>query len=321
MNKLVNIANEFKNKKILVVGDVMLDKYIYGDVRRISPEAPVPVLNVKSEDYALGGSTNTAKNILELGGEVYLVGIIGEDHAGEILLSYLNNFEDLEGLVIDSNDRTTEKVRTISKGQQLIRTDYERKGNLSESNKKEIINVISDKITYMDAVLVSDYGKGLINEGIMRNLLSLCKKLDKPLVIDPKPVNRLLYRGANLITPNKDEAFAIANGLIQYKNLSEVGGGLVNYMEGNVLITRGKEGMSLFEIGKEQKDIITAVKEVYDVTGAGDTVASVMALGLASNSTLYDSALIANIAAGISVSKFGAYAVKSDELKDAILSL
>lgn len=321
MNKLVELLDEFKDKNIFVIGDMILDKYVYGEVERISPEAPIPILRATKEDYTLGGAANDAENILELGGNVFIGGVIGNDQAGNTLVSNFPTSTSLEGLIQDPRYQTLEKSRIISREQQLLRIDYEKLEAIPKIIEEKLIQIISKNLEDVDAVLVSDYGKGLVTKKLMENLVKSCNNLNKPIVVDPKPINRALYRGVSLIIPNKDEALGMASGLISYNNLSEVGNGLVDYIKGNILITRGKEGMSLFETGKKQIDIATVAKEVYDVTGAGDTVASVMTLGIASNATLYDSALIANVAAGIAVSKFGAYAVRFDELKNAILNL
>ena len=322
MNKLIKIVEQFKNKKILVVGDVMLDKYIWGEVSRISPEAPVQVVNVVKESYAPGGASNAANNVAALGAQVFMVGVVGKDSTKKKLVKELKTRNiDVNGLIDGENKRTILKVRVIGRSQQLIRFDYEKKGYVDTKTENNILDFISNKIDEIDAIIVSDYAKGVITKHLMEKLMTLCNKRNKIIVVDPKPKNKEFYRNATLITPNSIEAQQMSSFQEEEfsdSDIEKIGKQLLEELNSNILITKGEKGMSLFEKNGKTTSIPTFAKEVYDIVGAGDTVVASVALALASQASFEDAAIIANHAAGITVGKVGTSTVSTEELKRSI---
>ncbi|MDP7244756.1 MAG: D-glycero-beta-D-manno-heptose-7-phosphate kinase [Flavobacteriales bacterium] len=321
INNLIRIIEQFKNKKILVLGDVMLDKYIWGNVSRISPEAPVQVVNVVKESYAPGGAANVANNIAALNAKTFMVGIVGNDTTKEKLIRELKkrNIE-VSGLINDENKRTIQKVRVIGRNQQLLRFDYEKKGYVNSKTENSIFDFISKKIDDINAVIVSDYAKGTITKNLMERLIVLCKEKNKIIVVDPKPKHKDFYKNATLITPNNTEAHQMTHFLEEEAddNVEKIGKQLLAELNSNILITTGEKGMSLFEKDGKVTNIPTFAKEVYDIIGAGDTSVAAVALALASGASFEEAATIANHAAGITVGKVGTSTVSIDELKKSI---
>jgi D-beta-D-heptose 7-phosphate kinase/D-beta-D-heptose 1-phosphate adenosyltransferase len=318
--RLIRIIDQFKDKKIMVIGDIMLDKYVIGDVSRISPEAPVPVVKVKSEGYAPGGASNVANNVSSLGGKPLMVGIVGKDNTKDILFREFGRRKiDTEGVFEDDKRPTVEKVRVLAMGQQLLRFDYEKTDGPNKEIEKKIIDFIKQKIDDIDAVIVSDYAKGLITATLMDALLEIVNSKKKILIIDPKPKNIGIYKGATVITPNHKEAFEITN--IEDRSdedMLKIGKILQDKLDSEILITRGERGMTLFEKDGKVTHIPTKAKEVYEVSGAGDTVVATFTLALASGAATKEAAFIANNAAGITVGKVGTTAVSIAELKESL---
>jgi len=304
MNNLKNILEQFQNKKITVIGDVMLDKYLEGDVSRINPEAPVPIVELQNEFFELGGAANVAANVATLGGKVSLFGFVGKDYSADIIRNLLRqkNISDF----LDFCKTTTEKTRIIGKGQQLIRFDKEDSTDKlfsSEMNKK-----LLEEIQSSDIILISDYAKGTINSSLMESLSSFKNKM----IVDPKPKNKNLYKGVFLVTPNLKECFEMSS----HGDVQSAGIALKELFESNILITQGQDGMALFS--EKNLDIPTFAKDVFDVVGAGDSVIAALALSIAAGATLEESAIIANHSAGVAVEKKGTHAVTIDELKEKI---
>ena len=318
--KLLRIIEQFGNKKILVIGDVMLDKYIWGEVSRVSPEAPVQVVKVEKESYAPGGAANVASNVASLNGATYMIGLVGEDQANKVLISELKSRQiNTDGMVEDKNRPTIQKVRVIGKGQQLLRFDYENSGYLDEGMEKKIFDFVLKRIQNIDAIIISDYAKGIITKNLAESLIRLANEKKKIIVVDPKPKHKNFYKNATLITPNNDEACEMLN--VEEKNdndIIKVGKTLLENLNAALILTRGEKGMAIFEKNKEITNIPTKAKEVYDIVGAGDTVVATLALALASNATLKEAATIANYAAGITVGKVGTSTVIIDEIRKAI---
>ncbi|MEK6943333.1 MAG: D-glycero-beta-D-manno-heptose-7-phosphate kinase [Nanoarchaeota archaeon] len=316
-SKFMKILNSFKSKKILVIGDIMLDKYIWGDVSRISPEAPVQIVNAVNETYAPGGASNVANNISALSGKAYMIGIVGNDDARTILINDLKSKSiNTDGIIIDNDKPTIQKIRIMGRGQQLLRVDYEKKEHVHKKIELQIKDFISLKIKDTDVVVISDYAKGVITKEIAEHIVKLAIKHNKPLIVDPKPAHREFYRGATLITPNNAEASemsGIDDG--SDESSSKIGKKLLKDMGTNVLLTRGEKGMSLFEKNGNTTNIPAKAKEVYSLTGAGDTVVATAALALASGATMKEAAYLANIAAGIKVGKIGTATVTLEEIK------
>ena len=315
MKNLVKNLDNFSKRKIAVIGDLMLDKYIFGKVERISPEAPVQIVTVERENYVPGGAANAASNVSSLTGEVYLIGVVGNDIAKDILVDQTKErMINTSGIVIDPTKPTIQKIRVLGQNQQLLRIDYEDKEYINgDLNEKLFASIM--KIDGVDAVIVSDYAKGTITRGVMEGLKKYCKERNVLLIVDPKPEHKLMYKGVSLITPNKKEAEEISGVSIESENdLERVGKKIMEDLQCNVIITTGERGMSIFESGSAPIHIPTVAKEVYDVSGAGDTVIATLSLALSSGANLRDAAIISNHAAGIKVGKLGTATVSKQEL-------
>lgn len=307
-DRLQRILNNFQNAKIAVVGDVMLDDYIFGSVDRISPEAPVPVVNVKKESFVLGGAANVLNNLNSLNAKVFAFGVIGNDDNGKRFLNELNKKNiDTNGIVVDDKRPTAVKRRVIAQNQQLLRLDWEDKSNISTDIEDKILEQIKNSINDIDAFILSDYDKGTLTKRLSKEVIKLANENNKIITVDPKPKNHMNYLGATSITPNRKEALECldSNGV---KDEADLVNQMMQLKEklklNNLLLTRSEEGMTLFENSKAET-ISTVAKEVYDVTGAGDTVISVFTLSKISGATWFEAARIANTAAGIVVGKMG----------------
>ena len=313
------MIDDFKGKKILVIGDVMVDKYIIGEVSRISPEAPVQVLHMKQEKRVLGGAGNAVKNLLNLGAEVTLLSVVGDDLDGKWILGEMNKLAvDTSLIVIHPEKPTIQKVRFINgMYHQLMRLDIEDTREVEDSLIGPIIDKLKQKISAFDGLLISDYAKGVVGEWVSE-IIAIFRRGNKPVVVDGKPINKAFFKGCSLITPNKKEASEMSG--IQIKDsqsLLNVGNDLMNKLQCSVLITKGKEGMSLFTGSSIEhiKALAKSKDEVTDICGAGDTVAAVMTLALSSGLSLAEGAKLANLAAYLVVKKKGVVAVDSYELK------
>lgn len=313
--------SKFDRCNILVVGDLMVDEYLWGDVERISPEAPVQVVTIKDEDFSLGGSGNVVNNIVALGAKVSAVGVIGTGSDGQLLLNKLNELGvDIAGIFQDSNRPTTRKTRIIASNQHVLRIDRETKESISEPAFEAIAKYLEEKIPDVDVVLISDYGKGLITEALMARLIAAAQKHKKITIADPKGLDFSKYSGVSLITPNKKEA-ALASGIevVDEKTLIEAGNKILQRVGiDKLLITCGKDGMVLFDRNKAPYKIRAETRQVYDVSGAGDTVLAVFGLSVASGISFEDGAVLANTSAGIVVGKVGTATVSRQELSSAL---
>lgn len=332
------IIDRFRKKRILVVGDLILDQYIRGSVARISPEAPVPVVLQEESFYNPGGSANVANNLKSLGAEVTLVGRVGADPEGNLLRKHLKKAKiNIEGIFTDKAFPTILKTRVIAQHQQVVRIDRE-KGNQSgdEAIYSKILRFIDQAIGEHDAIIISDYGKGVITSDLINQVCATALVKKKIITVDPKVEHFSYYRRVTAITPNLREAEnAIRNikitsaapqrlGIHKEKlstpeDIDKAGKALLEYLGlESLLLTLGEHGMRLFERGKKPVVIKTKAKDVYDVTGAGDTVISVFTLALTAGATKHQAADLANSAAGVVVGKLGAVAVTKEELINAI---
>lgn len=322
--RLLQIVDLLPKARVLVVGDFILDEFVWGTVSRISPEAPVPVVNVNRESFLPGGSLNVANNIRTLGGTVYPCGVVGRDLEGKLLVRGMRRLGiDTGGVILDTARPTSIKTRVIAHSQQVVRVDREKAEAVSRVDAQKILKFVRRKIKEVDVVVVEDYGKGVIEPLLLTPLLSLAKKFKKPVLVDPKERHFDLYKGVTAITPNRKEAYEAfapaANG--RQQDLEEVGRGLLKKLSSQaVLITLGEEGMALFEKDHPTRRIPTTAREIFDVSGAGDTVIGVFALGIAVGATLWEAAVLSNLAAGIVVGKLGTATVEPSELKQAIQS-
>ncbi len=311
----------FDKIRIMVIGDIMLDHFIWGTVERISPEAPVPVVEVTSESMMLGGAANVANNISSLDGMVMLAGILGKDLSGEKLVNILETKGiETDGIVFDERRPTSVKTRIIAHSQQVVRFDREKRKEIDAGVILHILNWVEKHIQDVNAIVVSDYAKGVVTRRLVEGLLAIAKASGKIIVVDPKVKHFSFYRGATLITPNTVEA-SKASGIeiVDEDTLHHAGMALLKDTEsGAILITQGEHGMTLFERDGNTTHIPTVAKEVYDVTGAGDTVVATCALALASGATLREAAVLSNYAAGIVVGEVGTAVVSRSELMDAL---
>ncbi len=322
--RLNKYIDRFPSTRTLVVGDLVLDHYIWGKVSRISPEAPVPVVNVTKEDLLLGGATNVVNNIHALGGVVKVCGVIGHDKAGE-QLKHLLQAQGIvtDGLVVEPNRPTTIKTRIIAHSQQVVRFDRESKSKIEKETHRRIFEYVRQQVSEgLDAVVISDYCKGVVTRELVRDIARLAKKNDVIVAVDPKVSHFGMYSGVTILTPNLSEASIGAKIEIDDdRSLLKAGALLLKRLKCKaVLITRGEHGMSLFEQSGKIRHIPTVAQEVFDVTGAGDTVISALTLAMAAGANTVDAAGISNYAAGIVVGIVGTATVKPGELKQRILA-
>ena len=319
-SRVREICRSMRRASVAVVGDVMIDRYIWGQVDRVSPEAPVPIVTVAETSIRPGGAANVAWNLLSLGTKTRLAGIIGKDNsARELVMLMKGKGLSPSSLVADSLRPTTEKIRIIAHSQQVVRADFESSEPVPGDIMKRLLSAVRTAITGARAVIISDYGKGVVSTEVMDLVRSLCSVKRVPFLIDPKEGHFSLYRGAFAVTPNKKEAGGFYNKKIRNEgDLDFVGNALLRDLEAEaILITRGEEGMTLFQERKRPRHFPTRASEVYDVTGAGDTVIGVFAAGLAAGASLHESIELANAAAGIVVRELGTAAVGPEELEAA----
>lgn len=311
------IFSNWGGHRILVLGDLMLDEYLWGNVSRISPEAPVPVVEIMKESVKLGGAANVALNVKTLGDEPLLAGIIGNDRNGEKMMEALKEVPiQSEGIFIDHSRMTTIKTRVIAHNQQVVRADRENTEEISEKLGEEIVGFVKKKIREIDGLIISDYGKGMISYKLLSLLIELCQRNSVFVAVDPKETHFMNYKQVSLITPNHHEAgFAYGKRIKDENTLEEVGWGLLDKLKVEaLLITRGEKGMSLFEANRTLTHFPTRAKRVFDVTGAGDTVISAFTCAVAAGANYQESALISNHAAGIVVGEIGTAQVNKEEL-------
>ncbi len=323
MNK-VNLENTLQNmtgKRIIVVGDVMIDHYIHGKVNRISPEAPVPLLDMKNEEYRLGGAANVALNIKTMGSTPILIGVYGEDD-GQIIMNDLLNAEDICSgyLVIDEQRMTTLKTRIVAGQQQIVRIDREQRNDINTEVEYKVISKFQECITDCDAVIIEDYNKGLLTESVIKAVLEIAKENNKPVTVDPKYKNFFLYKDATVFKPNlvelknnmnltagTDDEFLQAGSELRERLNAE-----------NVMVTRGEKGLTVFKSDSSTHSIPSYARDVFDVSGAGDTVISSLTLALAGGATIEVAAEIANYAAGVVCGKIGTSSTKPSEILEYI---
>jgi D-beta-D-heptose 7-phosphate kinase/D-beta-D-heptose 1-phosphate adenosyltransferase len=322
LKRITACIDRFPASRVLVVGDIVLDHYIWGKVSRISPEAPVPVVNVTRENLLLGGATNVVQNIRALGGSVSVSGVIGQDDAGRQVQQLLRlQGIAADGLIIDDERPTTIKTRIIAHNQQVVRFDRETKDRIDKDVHRRIFEYVKQRVAQgLDAIVLSDYCKGVVTRELVRDIMRLAGKSGIIVSVDPKVSHFGMYRGVTILTPNAAEASTGAKiEIADEASLLKAGALLLKHLKSAaVLITRGEQGMSLFEQGRKVTHIPTVAREVYDVTGAGDTVIAALTLAMASGASMADAARIANYAAGIVVGIVGTATVKPEELKQRI---
>ena len=326
MQRLLSLLEKFPRAHLLVVGDLMLDRFIWGDVDRISPEAPVPVLRVTAESFRLGGAANVIHNIRSLGGRVTSCGVVGRDTAGRRLMQDLRRIgASTAGVYADGGYPTTQKSRIIAGPghQQIVRLDRENHGAMREPTLKRLRQFVFQRGSRYDGIVISDYGKGVVHEQLLSAIAELTKNQKVICVVDPKKENYSHYRLATLITPNKYEASEASGiAITDEKSLLSAGEKLVRMWQAKaVLITRGADGMSLFRPRHAMEYFPTEPRGIFDVTGAGDTVVAVCALALVCGANYEDAAMMANLAAGLVGEEVGTVAVPAKKLKRIIKEL
>jgi len=320
--KLTQYFQRFSRARILVLGDLILDHYVWGKVHRVSPEAPVPVVHVDSESYRMGGAANVYHNIMTLGGQAELCGVVGADQVGKQFLADIRRSSpDSSGIFIDASRPTIKKTRVVAHNQQIVRFDVEQRHDLSSQLAKKIIRHLASRLPDASCLVISDYAKGTITAELMKAIQELADQNGVPIVVDPKVEHMAYYQGVTVITPNHLEAKQAAGFLpTQDVPIEQIGVSLQKRLRCQaVVVTRGEEGMSIFEGNGQSWTIPAVARQVYDVTGAGDTVVSTLALAISAKASLPDAAVLANQAAGIVVGMVGTATVTRSQLQEVLM--
>ena len=322
---LARHVDGFSRCGVLVVGDVMLDEYVTGSVERISPEAPVPVVTVKTIEHRLGGAANVTNNVRALGAKAWLAGVVGDDGHGRMLRERVDAAGiDASAIVLDAARPTSVKTRVVAQKQQIVRYDRESAARLPSRVASTLVQRIEAILPKVQVVVLSDYAKGVLGEDLVASVVKACRAAGKPVMIDPKTKNFPFYGGATIVTPNFKEAREAASLVagIHVETHADLERAAPKLMErlriDSLVVTKGEEGMYLFMPDAPPLHIPTAAREVYDVSGAGDTVVAALAVSLAAGAPLPEAAMIANHAAGIVVAKFGTATASGHELRAAL---
>lgn len=323
-NELIAILDRAHAARILVLGDVMLDQFIYGSVARVSPEAPIPVLDVSHSTYSAGGAANVARNVASIGAQATLIGVAGADQWAEDLKAQIQSSPGIDAhLVIDSERPTTVKTRYVADGQQVLRADRELRDSLSEDTALRLLGEFTRALPQTDVVVLSDYAKGVLSERVTRAAIAAARSAGKPVVVDPKAKDLRRYSGASVLTPNRLE-LQVASGTdcgtdaaVELAARAFVAGGVCSSM----VVTRGKDGMSVISADRPIVHLRTMARQVFDVSGAGDTAVAALSLGLAAGADIVSASTLANMAAGIVVGKLGTAVVTSSELIEQLTPL
>ena len=319
MMGLSDIISEFSKLRVLVVGDPMLDRYVFGSAERMCPEAPVPVLRVEAEEERLGGAAHVLANVVGMGAKAAFVGVVGGDEEGERLSRMIIETGAVVHLVKDKGRATTVKTRIWARGQYIVRIDREEMKRTSEVDEEKVVDFAVGEAKWCDAVIISDYAKGVITKRVVSEIVSACSC---PVIVDPKPVNLECYYGATFMTPNESDAIKMA-GVMDYPSeevLVDAGVELLRYVKEGVVITRGSLGSMLVMKGLRVIEVPPMRRRcVYDVVGAGDAFVAAFSLAIAAGASPEDAARIGNLAGGIEVTKLGASPVSRDELLSEVI--
>ena len=321
MEHFLKIIENFKNQNILVVGDLMLDEYLWGEVNRISQEAPVPILDIKNITYVPGGAANTASNLSALKGKVFLVGVIGPEDKGRLLKEILEERGvDTQGVFVDENRKTTVKTRAIAKNQQMIRLDSEDRSPIELMYEQKIFNFVKEKIKEVKAIIISDYIKGVDTENLTKNIIELARNNNIFCLVDSKARDCQKYKNCNFIIPNEKElSQALDLEIRSDGQLLEAGKMLLSHVLcDNVLVKRGAKGMTLFEKNGNIFSYPAMNKKPVDVSGAGDTAIATFTLALVAGANLQESVIIASYACSVVVGKMGTAVVSQEELRESL---
>ena len=318
-----NLQTKFSGRKIAVVGDMMLDSYLWGDVKRISPEAPVPVIEIDNEFYRFGGAANVALNIQKLGGLPIPIGIIGYDNEGSIFSGLMEEAGiSSEGIILDDERPTTAKTRVIAGKQHIVRIDRESKNFMSAKLEEKILTLLENNCKELDAIVLQDYNKGVLSPALINKIIGIANKNNIVITVDPKFDNFFEYGNVTVFKPNRKETSDILGARLDtHEEIETAGRKLLNRLNSKyVLITLGEAGIALFEKDKETKRIPTKAVKVSDVSGAGDTVISTLTIALASGIDIESAAYLANFAGGIVCGEVGIVPIESKTLINKILS-
>lgn len=316
--RLKELFDNFKNRRIAVIGDLMLDSYMWGDVKRISTEAPVPVVEVTSETVKLGGAANVANNIINLGAEPIPIGVVGDDSSGKQIRELFKSLGiSVDGIVTDPGRPTTIKTRIIAHDQHVVRADVESKDNIADTIQNRLIDFFRGSVDDIHGVILQDYNKGVLTHHLIGEIVALCQKHDIFVTVDPKFNNFFSYRGVDLFKPNRRETEQALGVVIQSDDdLMNAAGTLFERLDcRSIMITRGEKGMTLFPgPGETPVHIPTLARKIHDVSGAGDTVISTLVVAILAGGTLLESATMANYAAGIVCGEVGVVPIAADRL-------
>lgn len=320
--RLLKLKKRFSGQKIAVIGDMMLDCYYWGDVKRVSPEAPVPVVEVENEFYRFGGAANVALNIKKLGGTPIPLGVIGYDNEGSIFSSLIAE-ENITatGLVIDENRPTTSKARVIAHNQHVVRIDKEKKNPVDPEISKKLMDYFIGIVDELDGIILQDYNKGVLTSSFIKKIIRLARAKNKLITVDPKFNNFFEYKNVTVFKPNRKEASDVLGYRIKSdEDISLSGQKLLNKLHAKyVLLTLGEEGIAVFEKEKEERRMPTKARKVADVSGAGDTVISTLTMALAAGADILEASYLANYAAGIVCGEVGIVPIKLDELFSIVM--
>ena len=316
--RLVELLTRARDTRIAVIGDAMLDVYLSGDVERVSPEAPVPVVRVRERRHALGGAANVAQNVVAIGARCELVSAVGEDRGADILRTMLDELAAGSASLVTVARPTTQKTRVVARSQQLLRVDEEEDADLTGRDMALLLTAVRRAVEVADAVVLEDYNKGVLVPEVIRAAIDGASARRIPVVVDPKFKNFFAYRGATIFKPNRRELEAALGASVDVEHPDAIPDTLHRLGVGHILLTLGDRGMALFPIDGEVARLPTVAREVYDVVGAGDTVTAYLACLLAAGATPFESAQAANVAAGIEVGKLGAVSVPPDELLEYV---
>jgi len=320
--RLDTLLETFAGKRIAVLGDLMVDRYYWGSVRRVSPEAPVPVVEVESESVRLGGAANVAHNIRSLGGVPILVGMIGDDHPGEVFLDLVREQQlPSHGIVKDASRQTTIKTRVIAQSQHVVRIDNESKNPCAPGLREQMLAVIQKEIPSLQGIVIEDYNKGVVTKELLDAIIALARKHRVIVTVDPKFDNFLEFRHVTVFKPNRREAEEVLGGRLRTTaDVERAGKQLLELLQAeNILLTRGEDGMSLFEASGAITHLGSVADNVQDVSGAGDTVISTLTMALASGASVREACVLANSASAVVVGSVGIVPILPADLRSSVL--
>ena len=316
-DRLDAVLDAARGRRVAIVGDAMLDVYLRGDVERISPEAPVPVVRVRERKHALGGAANVAQNVAAAGASCALIAAIGDDEAGRTLRTMLGAVQRDASALVEVTRPTTRKTRVLARAQQVVRFDEEEDADLDGGDVERMVTAVASAVAQADALVLEDYNKGVLVPRVIEAAIQVARSRKIPIVVDPKYRNFFSYRGATVFKPNRRELEAAMGAAVDLEHPQALPATFERLGVEHLLLTLGERGMALISADGVVKRIPTTARDVYDVVGAGDTVTAYLATSLAAGATVYEAAVVANFAAGVEVGKLGAATVTPEEIREA----